>query len=67
MKTNLNEAKVGDPVWHVRQGWGVIKEIIPPVYVQFDNGVCEWFYLNGKQGKSGEHLLFSYKQKKENE
>ena len=48
----FSNAKVGDRIWNVVQGWGEVVQIdndpIYPLGIQFENGITEKFTLDGK-------------------
>lgn len=48
----FSNAKVGDRIWNVVQGWGEVIQIdndpIYPLGIQFENGIAEKFTLDGK-------------------
>jgi hypothetical protein len=48
----FRDAKVGDRIWNVVQGWGEVIQIdndpIYPLGIQFENGITEKFTLDGK-------------------
>jgi hypothetical protein len=51
METTFENARVGDRVWHMKLGWGVVDDIRAasgyPLSVKFDNKKDETFLLDG--------------------
>lgn len=51
-KVTLSDAKVGDSVWSIREGWGKVKARLTlytpyPLSIEFENGTCRAYTLWG--------------------
>jgi hypothetical protein len=51
-KNDFSKAKIGDEVWSIHQGWGVVKEINLheqyPIGVSFRGETCQTFTFDGR-------------------